>query len=56
MNIWPKSRQIYVYMIKSAKIHNTFSKYMGFLRDLCSTGAKTNKVTGRILAELSPRP
>ena len=27
-------------MIKSAKIYNT-SKYIGFLQDLCSTGAKT---------------
>ena len=50
MNKWPKSRQIYVYMI------NIFSTYMRFLQDLCSTDAKTNKVTGRFLVESSPRP
>ena len=46
MNIWPKSRQIYVYIIKSARIYisSISSKYIGFLQDLCSTGAKTNKV------------
>ena len=56
LNIWPKSRQIYLYMIKSAEIYNIFSKYMKFLQDLCSTGAKTNKVTGGFLVESSPRP
>ena len=56
MNIWPKSRQIYVYIIKSAKISNIFSKDMGFLQNLSSTGAKTNKVTGGFLVEQSPRP
>ena len=56
LNIRPKSRQMYVYMIKSAKIHNIFSKYMEFLQDLCSTGAKANKVTGGFLVESSPRP
>ena len=55
MNIWAKSSQIYVYMIKSAKIYNAFSKYMGFLQDLCSAGAKINKVVGRFLVESSPR-
>ena len=40
MNIWPKSRQIHLYMIKSANIF-IFSKYVGFLQDLSSTGAKT---------------
>ena len=39
MDIWPKSRQINRYMIKLAKIC-IFSKYMGFLQDLYSTGAK----------------
>ena len=37
---------IYDKMIKSAKIY-IFSTYMEFLQDLCPTGAKTNKVTGR---------
>ena len=55
MNIWPKSREIYVYMIKSAKIQ-IFSTYMEFLQDLCPTDAKTNKVAGRLLVESSPRP
>ena len=56
MNTWPKSRQIYVYIIKSAKINNIFSKDMGFLQNLSSTGAKTNKVTRGFLVEQSPRP
>ena len=43
INIWPKSRHIKVYMIKSAKIY-IFSKYVGSLQDLCSPGAKANKV------------
>ena len=43
-------------MIKSAKIYDIFSKYMGLLQDLCLTGAKANKVTGIFLVELSPRP
>ena len=29
---------------------------MEFLQDLCPTGAKTNKVTGRFLVESNPRP
>ena len=29
---------------------------MGFLQDLCSTSAKTKKVTGGPLIESSPRP
>ena len=29
---------------------------MGFWQNLCSTGAKTNKVTGGFLVESSPRP
>ena len=29
---------------------------MEFLQDLCSTGAKANKVTGGFLVESSPRP
>ena len=56
LNIRPKSRQIYVYMIISAKICNIFSKYMEFLQDLCSTGVKANKVTGGFLVESSPSP
>ena len=56
LNIWPKAKQIFVYMIKSAKLYNIFSKYIKILQDLCSTGAKTNKATGGFWAESSPGP
>ena len=32
------------------------SKTYGRLQDLCSTGAKVNKVTGGFLVNSSPRP
>ena len=53
MNVWPKSRQIDVYMIKSAKIY-IFSKYMRFCKIYAQLLQK--KLNGGILVETSPRP